>query len=121
MSLSTVVFVQQVRTASSEVWIADRARGSNEQLAQIDIHYPPGRVEVTVSLIKPMGESELARFLDLIDDELISAGEVEKGNLNFRVIGGGTNTAELLRRDASVDNAQASPGDIDILGGFGNG
>jgi hypothetical protein len=116
MSLASVVFVQQVRTPSSEVWVADRARGSNDQLAQIDIHYPPGRVEVTVALLRPMAEADLSQFLDMIDDELISAGQVEKGTLNFRVIQGGKNTAELLTRGSA-----GGGGDIDLLGGFGNG
>jgi hypothetical protein len=102
MAFETVTFIQQLRTPHSEIWIADLARGKEEQLAQIDIHYPPGRVEATVILLRPIKEEFLTEFLNLIDDELISAADVESGNLKFRVIHGGQNKAELFHREQAT-------------------
>ena len=94
--LEHIVFVQLLRTPHSEVWLADFSRAKKEAFAQIDIHYLPERVEATVVLFRPLKTEELLHeFLKIIDDELISRGDVEKHTLQFRVIHGGTNKAEL--------------------------
>ena len=87
--LPSVVFIQQVRTPSSEVWIVDESRTRREQLAQIDIHYPSSGVDVTVALLRPLSNSDLASLLAYIDSELISSADAADGNLRFRVIHGG--------------------------------
>lgn len=104
MDLTKIAFSQQVRTASSEVWLVDLSRGSRDVVAQVDIHYPADGVDATVTFMKPISEPDLMKILDLIDDELISAADKERGNLRFRVIQGGVNTIELLHQNKpSVD------------------
>jgi len=115
MDLENVVFVQQFRTPSSEVWLAETARTNGEVFAQVDIHYGPSAAVITVTfLVSPRSENELHKLLGLIDDELVSMNDVEKGNLTFRVIYGGTNKTAVIKREAQTDG-------IDILGGLGNG
>jgi hypothetical protein len=101
MSLDSIVFIQQIRTPSSEIWLADLSRQSQEAFAQIDIHYLADHVEATVCLLKPLKNEEiLHKFLNMIDDELIAAGDLVKGNLRFRVIHGGVNVrTEVLERE----------------------
>ena len=115
MSLENIVFVQQLRTETSEIWLADFSRSNQEAFAQIDIHYPPKCVEATVVLFKPLKTPELLhRFLDLIDEELISVGELARGNLRFRVIHGGINKPELFQRPTEKENGE-------VLEDHGNG
>jgi len=115
MDLEKVVFVQQFRTPSSEVWLAETARTNGEEFAQVDIHYGPTAAVVSVTfLMSPKSEKELHKFLGLIDDELVSMNDQEKGNLSFRIIYGGTNKTAVIKREAQSDG-------IDLLGGLGNG
>jgi len=115
MDLEKVVFVQQYRTPSSEVWLAETARKDGDPLAQVDIHYGPTTAVISVTfLVTPKTEKEVYRLLDLIDDELVSMNDLEKGNITFRVIYGGTNKTAVVKRELPGD-------DSDFLGGFGNG
>ncbi len=115
MNLETVVFVQQYRTSSSEVWLAETARKEGDVIAQVDIHYGPTTAVISVTfLITPKTEKDVYRLLDLIDDELVSMNDLEKGNITFRIIYGGTNKTAVVKRELSGDSS-------DFLGGFGNG
>ncbi len=117
MAFDHVVFIQQVRTPSSEVWVADESRTSPKQLAQIDIHFPPaGGADVTVSLLRPMPEPVLAEFLDRIDGELISTADESRGNLRFRVIQNGT--AEMYHPRAESKAPGSALDGADFLGGL---
>jgi|GEM_PF-3821327 len=116
MDIENVVFVQQYRTPSSEIWLAETARKDGEAVAQIDIHYGPIAAVVTVTfLIVPKSEKQVHRLLDLVDDELISMSDMEKGNVSFRVIYGGTNKTVVIQREAASNDG------TDFLGGLGDG
>ena len=115
MIVENVVFVQQYRTASSEVWLAETARKDGEVLAQVDIHYGPATAMVSlVLLVVPKAEADVLRLLDLIDDELISMNDMEKGNITFRIIYGGKNKTHVFKREASTEES-------DTLGGTSHG
>ena len=104
MDVDNVIFVQQYRTPSSEVWLAETARKNGEAVAQIDIHYGPTTAMISVVfLVTPKTEKEVYRLLDHIDDELVSMNDMEKGNITFRVIYGGTNKTAVVKREASTD------------------
>ncbi len=113
MDIENVVFVQQFRTPSSEIWLAETGRKKDsEPFAQLDIHYTPSMAMVTVVYLNPpKSQDEVHRLLDLIDDELLSMGDLEKGNVQFRVIYGGTNKSAVLKREAPAGNT-------DPLGGL---
>ena len=115
MDLENIVFVQQYRTPSSEVWLAETGRVNGEPVAQVDVHYGPSTAVITVTfLVAPKAEKDVYRLLDLIDDELISMNDLERGNITFRVIYGGANKTAVVHRELS-GNAP------DSLGGFGDG
>ena len=116
MDPDNVVFVQQYRTPTSEVWLAESGRDEGAAaVAQVDIHYGPTTAVVTVVfLVPPKSEQQVYRLLDLIDDELISITDMEKGGLTFRVIHGGANKSAVLKRDLSADGS-------DLPGAFTNG
>ena len=112
MIAENVVFVQQYRTSSSEVWLAETARKDGEVLAQVDIHYGPVTAMVSVVfLISPKAEKDMFRLLDLIDDELISMNDMERGNIIFRIIYGGTNKTHVVKRELSAEESDKLGGD----------
>ena len=104
MDVDNTVFVQQFRTSSSEIWLAETDRTKDgEAFAQLDIHYGSDNVAVTVIyLTTPKTQDEVHRLLDLVDDELLSMGDLEKGNVQFRVIYGGSNKSAVLKRETAV-------------------
>jgi hypothetical protein len=120
MDIDKVVFVQQFRTPTSEIWLAETSRKDGESIAQIDIHYGTEVATVTVTfIVKPSTEHQVYRLLDLIDDELISMNEMEKGNIAFRVIYGGPNKTTLLKREIGAESGDDPLGDL--LGGSNHG
>ncbi len=104
MDVDSVIFVQQYRTPSSEVWLAETARTNGEAVAQIDIHYGPTTAMISVVfLVTPKNQKDVYRLLDHIDDEIVSMNDMEKGNIIFRIIYGGTNKTAVVKREASND------------------
>ena len=97
-------FQRQFRTTSSEGYVILE---DNQRIGRVDLHFASENVYATIVLEVSMEESEVARVIEDIDEQLVVTATVRRDDLNVWVYQGqevGFYTDEFLEEEFGTDS-----------------
>jgi len=97
-------FQRQFRTPSSEGYLILE---DDQRVGRVDLHFASESVFVTIVLEIEMGESEVARVIEDIDEQLVVTATVKRDDLNVWVYQGqevGFFNDEFLEEEFDVES-----------------
>lgn len=112
-------FQRQFRTASSEGY---EIREGDQRIGRVDLHFATENVYATIVLEVEFDETEVARVIEEIDDNLVATASVKREDLNVWVYQGqetGFYTDEFLDEEfgSEEDEEEELDDELDLAGG----